>query len=189
MGPRLLAEFVLPDPEHSGLTRMVLVLGYLTAALCWHQAVRRAKRSPDGPFVRVWMTGAILLLLLAVSKALDLRTLCEMFIRRIAHATGWYEQRQQMQFFLALVLPAMVGLLLGTIFLTKARQFFRHQPLALAGWLLLFIYLACRQSLEWKPALHWLTSMRYFSWRLLLEVAGIASLILAAHPAPKPPQY
>lgn len=180
-----LLAFILPDPEHSPWARSVLVLGYLAAALCWLKAGRRAGAAHDRPSARWWMLGAFLLFLLATNKAFDFRTQCELFIRMIAKATGWYERRQPVQFFLAIILPVVAGLFVLTLLRTKARPFVRDQPLALAGWCLLLLYLALRQSQEWKPALAWLTSVKYHQWRLALEAAGMGLVILAALTARK----
>jgi hypothetical protein len=201
---------VLPDPEHSAITRTVLVVGYLIATVSWWRAGLRTSRStklepeilqstrsqtvaveiptPDDSFARWWKLGALLLLFLMVSKTVDLRAQCEVLLRQFAKATGWWEQRPPVQFFLAIILPALAGLVFGWLVFARARQFTRSHPLAAVGWLLLYLYLACRQSLEWKPALHWLRSIGYFDWRLLLEAAGILLLSTAAFRTGKLPQ-
>ena len=188
-----LFAFSLPDPEHSPLARAVLVLGYLAAALCWLAAGWRARAAHEKSSGRWWLLGAFFLFLLAANKAFDFRTQCEIFIRMTAKATGWYERRQPEQFFLAIILPIVAGLCVLALLRTQARQFVREHPLALTGWVLLLLYLALRQALEWKPADDWLASVKYFQWRLVLEAAGIGLVILAAvtarkerSPAPDP---
>jgi len=193
---------VLPDPEHSAIARTMLVVGYLAAALSWWRAGWRATPSAkleahhqqrdrsqtasgeipqrDDSLARWWKLGALLLLLLAASKAVDLRAHCEILLRHFAKATGWWEQRQPVQFLLAIILPSVAGPFFGWLVFTRARRFARAQPLAAIGWLLLYFYLACRQSLEWKPALHCLGSVGYFDWRLVLEAAGIVLVATAA---------
>lgn len=180
--------FVLPDPEHSALARTALVIGYLAAALGWWPAGRRARGTREEASAPWWRLGAFLLFLLAMSKAFNLRAQCETLLRMLAQKTGWYEQRQSAQFILAIVLPALAGLLALALVLTRARQFIRTQPLVLPGWFLLLLYLACRQTQEWKPALSWLTSVYYYQWRLILEVAGIGLVILAACRTSKTPR-
>jgi hypothetical protein len=172
--------FNLPDPEHSSLARAVLVLGYLAAALCWLKAGWRARAAREKYSERWWLLGAFLLFFLATNKAFDFRTQCEAFLRMAAKATGWYERRQPVQFVLAILLPVVAGLFVLTFLWTHARQFVREHPLALPGWFLLFLYLALREALEWKPALDWLTSLKYFQWRLGLELAGVGLTALAA---------
>jgi hypothetical protein len=126
------------------------------------------------------------LLFLAVSKAIDLRAHCEIWFRQFARATGWWDRRQPVQFFLAIVLPAVAGLLLGALTFSRARRFSRQYPVAVLGWFLIYLYLAFRQSLEWKPALAWLVSIGYFSWRLLLETGGLLLLTAVALRAARP---
>ena len=172
--------FMLPDPEHSALARAALVIGYLVAALCWLRAGLRERKILNEPFARLWMWGAFLLFLLAVNKTFNLRLHCEAVIRMIAKATGWYDQRQTAQFFFAIVLPAVAGLLVLAFVLIRARKFVRAHPLALPGWLLLFLYLALRQTQEWKPALNWLVSVNYYQWRLALEAVGIFLVMVVA---------
>jgi hypothetical protein len=95
-----------------------------------------------------------------------------------------------MQFVVAVVLPSVLAVLTGIFLATKGRMFLRRHPLALAGWVLLLLYLALRQTQEWKPVLPWLSAIRYYDWRLALEVAGMVLVVLAAlvaHP-PLPPR-
>jgi hypothetical protein len=58
--------------------------------------------------------------------------------------------------------------------------------MALIGWLALLLYLALRQTQEWKPMRPLLEVLRYRDWRLALEVAGMllvnAAAILACPP-------
>jgi hypothetical protein len=177
--------FILPDPEHSPLMRAVLVAAYLAAALCWLKAGWPAHAASGNLSRRWWLLGALLLFLLAANKAFDFRSQCELFLRLIAKADGWYDRRQPLQFLLAIILPVVAGLFVLMLVLTNARRFVRDHPLALPGWLLLLLYLALRQSQEWKPAFHWLSSIQYDRWRLMLEMAGIGLVILTAVTAMK----
>jgi hypothetical protein len=115
-----------------------------------------------------------------VNKLLDLRTLFETDIRAIAKAGHWYEQRQPAQFALAIVLPLVLAAMTAIFAATKGRGFLQRHPSALAGWIFLLLYLALRQSREWKPAMAWLEAIHYLDWRIALEVAGIALVILSA---------
>jgi len=65
------------------------------------------------------------------------------------------------------------------ILATNGRLFFRRHLSALCGWVLLLLYLMLRQSQEWKPVLPWLQTIGYYDWRLALEAAGIALVVLA----------
>lgn len=126
------------------------------------------------------MLGAVLLFLLATNKLFNLRVQCEAGIRALAKAENWYDRRQPVQFVVAVVLPSVLALFTGAFLATKARGFVRRHPLALAGWVLLLLYLALRQTQEWKPVLPWLSAIRDDDWRLALEVAGMLLVILAA---------
>ena len=172
---------ILPDPEHSRPARVVLALGYLVAALCWLAAGLRARNAREQTLRRWWLLGALLLLLLAANKLFDFRAQCELLIRMLAKSSGWYDRRQPVQFFLAIVLPSVAGFVVLMVMLrTTARRFVRQHPFALPGWFLVLLYLALRQTQEWKPALVWLGSVNYYQWRLPLEVAGIGLVTLAA---------
>jgi hypothetical protein len=177
--------FLLPDPEHSAAASSLLVVGYVVAALCWLRSYRRARLGAPDACVRSWLVGAVLLFLLAINKLFNLRMQFENGIRALAKAEGWYDRRQPMQFVLAVVLPSVLALLTGAFLATKARSFARRHPLALAGWVLLLLYLALRQTQEWKPVLPWLSAISYYDWRLVLEMAGLLMVVLApliAHP-------
>ena len=175
-----LAASLLPDPEHSAAASSLLVVGYVLAALCWLRSYRRARLGAPDACARSWLVGAVLLFLLAINKLFSLRMQFENGIRALAKAEGWYDRRQPMQFVVAIVLPSVLALLTAAFLATKARSFVRRHPLALAGWVLLLLYLALRQTQEWKPVLPWLSAIRYYDWRLLLEMAGLLLVILGA---------
>jgi len=172
--------YVLPDPEHSATARVILIVGYVLAAVCWLHASRRARPASSGSFSRWWLFGAILLFLLAINKQFNLRGQFEGGFRAVAMSGNWYDRRQPLQFVFAIVLPSVLALFAGAIMVTKARTFLRCHPLALLGWLLLLLYLALRQTQEWKPVLRWLAALRYHDWRLALEATGILLVVLAA---------
>jgi hypothetical protein len=179
--------YLLPDPEHSTAARSLLVLGYVLAAFCWLRASRRACPGSGDSFSRWWLLGAVLLFLLAINKLFNLRVQIEAGIRALAKAEHWYDRRQPMQFVVAVVLPSVLALLTATFLAMKGRSFLRRHPLALVGWLLLLLYLALRQTQEWKPVLPWLSAIRYHDWRLALETTGMLLVVLAALAA-HPPQ-
>jgi hypothetical protein len=178
--------YLLPDPEHSVAARSLLVVGYVMAGFCWLQAGRRARSGSTGSYPGWWLLGAILLFLLAVNKQFNLRGLFEAGIRALARSEHWYDQRKPVQFALAIVLPSLLGILTASFLAIKGRAFIRRHPLALVGWLLLLLYLALRQSQEWKPVLPWLSAIRYHDWRLALEVAGLLLVAIAALAAHRP---
>jgi hypothetical protein len=100
--------YLLPDPEHSPAARLLLVLGYVLAALCWLRANQRARLGAAGSFSRWWLVGAVLLFLLAINKLFNLRVQFEAGTRALAKAGHWYARRQPMQFVVAIVLPSVL---------------------------------------------------------------------------------
>lgn len=175
----LLLAYLLPDPEHSAPARALLVASYLGSGSLWMRASRRSRQVEDS-FWRWWLTGAALLLLLSLNKLLNVRLWLESCLRALAKWQGWYERREPAQFALAIVLPLVLAALTGVLLATRGRTFCRSHPLALVGWILLLLYLALRQTQEWKPAIHLLEAIRYYDWRLALEIAGIVFVVLAA---------
>ena len=172
--------YLLPDPEHSPAARSLLVLGYALAALLWLRASRRARTWSPESLAGWWLLGAVLLFLLAINKLFNLREHFEAAFWELAKAEHWYDRRQPVQFVLAIVLPSVLVLFTAAFLAIKGRIFMRRHPLALAGWSLLLLYLALRQTQEWKPVMPWLCAVRYHDWRLALEVAGLVLVITAA---------
>jgi hypothetical protein len=171
--------YLLPDPEHSVPTVVILAAGYLVAAALWLRANRQAPRSAQRTFAFWWLLGAIILFALALNKVIDFRRVIELSLRGLGQAQGWYSKRRPAQFALAVLLPAILAVLTTIYLATKGRAFLRSNPLALAGWVLLLLYLVLRQSQEWKPALPVLQAIRYHDWRLALEAGGIVLVALA----------
>jgi hypothetical protein len=167
----------LPDPEHSTLARLVLTSAYLVAAWLWWRSGARTKTVAES---FIWRQGAILLFLLSVNKFFNLRLLFEDGMKAIAKSGNWYDSREPVQFVLAIVLPLLLAAIAMIFTLTKGKAFLGRRPAALAGWIFLLLYIALRQSQEWKPALASLEAIHYREWRMGLEVAGIGLLIGSA---------
>jgi hypothetical protein len=167
----------LPDPEHSTLARFVLTAAYLISAWLWWRAGTRTLTIADS---FLWRLGAMLLFLLAMNKLFNLRLVFEAGMRAIAKSGNWYDRRQPVQFVVAIVLPLLVAAVVVIFTLTKGKTFLWRRPTALAGWIFLLLYLALRQSQEWKPALAVLEAFHYRDWRIGLEIVGIGLLIGSA---------
>jgi hypothetical protein len=173
--------YLLPDPGHLTAAWALLVLGYVMAVFCWLRAGWRAGAAGTvGSLAGWWRLGAVLLFLLAINKLFNLRAQFEAAIRALVKAGGWHDQRQSLQFVFAIVLPCVLAAFVAAFLALKGRGFIRRHPLALAGWVLLLLYLALRQSQEWKPVLPWLSAIKYYDWRLVLEAAGILLVVSAA---------
>jgi hypothetical protein len=115
-----------------------------------------------------------------MNKFFNLRLLFEDGMRTIAKSGNWYDRRQPVQFVVAIVLPLLLAAIVIIFTLTKGKTFLGRRPAALAGWIFLLLYLALRQTQEWKPALACLEAIRYRDWRIGLEVVGIGLLIGSA---------
>jgi hypothetical protein len=170
-------SLAFPDPEHSSAARVFLILAYMAAAWLWWRAGTRTQTVVDS---LIWRLGAALLTLLAINKLFDLRYLSETGMRAMAKAGDWYDRRQPVQFVVAIVLPLMLAAVAVVFTLTRGKIFLWRRPAALAGWIFLLLYLALRQSQEWKPALAWLEAIHYRDWRMGLEIAGIILVICSA---------
>ena len=179
IGNNILFGYLLPDPEHSAAARWVLAVAYVVTGLCWLRARRRAAGGSPSAYSGRWLLGAILLFLLAANKVFQLRVVFEAAFRAFAKTGHWYDRRQPMQFVLAMVVPAVLGMATAIFLLTRGRKFARAHLLGLMGWALLLLYLGLRQTQEWKPILQWLEWIHYYDWRFGLEAAGIG-LTLAA---------
>jgi hypothetical protein len=167
----------LPDPEHSMLARFLLTFAYLLAAWLWWRAGKKSATLADS---FLWRLGATFLFLLSINKLFNLRPVFAAGMRTMAKNGNWYDSRQPMQFAVAIVLPLLVAAVVVIFTLTKGRVFLGSRPAALAGWIFVLLYLALRQSQEWKPALAWLEAIHYRDWRLALEALGIGLLIGSA---------
>jgi hypothetical protein len=154
-----------------------LVVGYAAAAWLWWRAGRQTKLAADS---LLWRLGALLLFLLALNKLFNLRLVSEAGVRALAKSGHWYDHRQPVQFAVAIVLPFVCAVLTSIFFATKGRAFFQRHGLALWGWAMLLLYLALRQTQEWKPVLPWLAAIGYLHWRLVLEAGGIAFVAFSA---------
>ena len=149
----------------------------MAAAWLWWRAGTRTQTVVDSFF---WRLGASLLTLLAINKLFDLRHFLEAGMRAMAKAGDWYDSRQPVQFVVAIVLPLVLAAVAVVFTLTRGKIFLFRRPAALAGWIFLLLYLALRQSQEWKPALVWLEAIHYRDWRMGLEIAGIVLVICGA---------
>ena len=83
------------------------------------------------------------------------------------------------------VLP-LLGTLIVSILATKSRAFLKRRIAVSIGWMLLLLYLVLRQTQEWKPSLVVLNAIRYYDWRLALEIAGIVMVVVGASRAIEP---
>lgn len=114
------------DPE---ITGWLTVVSYL---ICFALACRIVVRRPAPAAYGLWRVLAVLMLVLAVNKQLDLQTALTATGRCLAQAQGWYDNRQtvQLAFILALLLAVSTALVATLIAL---RHKLRGNGLAILG--------------------------------------------------------
>ncbi|TWI34522.1 hypothetical protein [Paracoccus sulfuroxidans] len=114
------------DPE---ITGWLTVVSYL---ICFVLACLVVARRPAKAAYGLWVVLAVLMLALAANKQLDLQTALTATGRCLAHAQGWYDNRQTVQvvFILGLLLAVSVALVTTLIAL---RRKLRWNGLALVG--------------------------------------------------------
>lgn len=142
------------------LIAWLIVAAYVTAALlsawcAWRGAANQQKKQQA-----FWLILAILLVLLAVNKQLDLQTWLTSIARSISRERGWYQQRRFFQMCVVVVIAAVGGcfiMLAGWLM----RDCGRHR-LAFIGLVLLLVFIVVRSA-----SLHPLDDV------LSLEYAGI----------------
>ncbi len=159
------------------------VIAYLVASFLCFTCARKNSRllsSRSGNSIRnFWFSLALILLLLAINKQLDLQTLFTVVGRQTAIDQGWYEQRRtvQLQFVVGLV-AIMTGLLsLTAHFLGKQ---LKQISFALIGLFFLSTFVIVRAI-----SFHYIDrfinlDLAGFSMNWILELGGILCIIFSA---------
>lgn len=172
----------LDNPDFPGWT---VVAAYLTAAtFCARAAPARRGMGPEERRASaVWWMLAAGLLFLGINKQLNLQTLVIVLGRRAALAGGWYGARRLAQAVFSGTL-ALAGLALLWFLRARFRRFFRDNPWAFTGLVLLLIFLLIRVAsinhvFEWAgiPQDDEHDDKR---WAWLIEIGGSACLAVAA---------
>lgn len=151
-------EFGIGDPTFLGWFTVVayLVAAGLAVANAW-----RASAGPNRTLARLWWTLAVLLLLLAVNKQLDVQSYFTEVGRAVAREQGWYDTRSTVQFFfvvgVALASLAAIGLITWAL-----RDVLRQQWLTLVGIVAIVGFVLIRAS-----------SFHYVDRLIGLELAGL----------------
>lgn len=114
------------DPDVTG---WLTVLSYL---ICCGLAVAVLRMQGGQVVRRLWQGIAVLLLLLAINKQLDLQTALTAFGRCLSHAQGWWENRRPVQIaFILGLLFAMTLVMAGLV--SNMRGRIAENALALTG--------------------------------------------------------
>jgi len=121
----------------------ITVVFYLLASYLSFRQYRRLK--PVRMSAQFWFFLALILLLFALNKQLDLQSLFTQVMRDHALAHGWYENRGALQstFIIFLGLSFLAALLSLRVFLAKA---WRHYRLAWVGIVLLSTFVLMRAA-------------------------------------------
>lgn len=135
-------DFGIGDPTFFGWFTVVayLVAAGLAVANAW-----RADGQPNPTLPRLWWSLAILLLLLAINKQLDVQSYFTEVGRAVAREQGWYDARGTVQAFfvvgVALATLAAVGLITWAI-----RDVLSQQWLTLVGIVAILGFVLIRAS-------------------------------------------
>lgn len=163
------------------------VMGWVTVGVYLLAAAAAARKGLLGPFPAAsrrreqafWSMAAMLLLLLAINKQLDLQSLLTALARCTAQAQGWYEDRQIIQrwFILAVIVGGTASLVaLGALM----RGTLARTGIALLGLGFVSLFVAVRAAgFHHMDALinSWLAGVR-LNWAL--ELPGPGLVLLAA---------
>ena len=179
----------------------VIVAAYLIAIACCVRAWRRdaaAARAARADVVErarfvpwFWLAVAVILVLLAVNKPLDLHDLLTDYGRRVARSGGWYKQRRTVQLAFALAVGAGTAAVLALVGL-RLRPALGRYAVVLAGLWLLAVYVGLRVTSFHHVDAWFGTRMRGVKLHWIVELVAIAviaggAIIPAArtHRAPK----
>lgn len=174
-----------PQIDNPDLRGWSVVAAYVVAAaFCARAGVARRKMGPEEKRATViWRLLALGLLFLGINKQLNLQTLLIALGRRAALAGGWYEERRLAQIVFSAVFT-VAGLVALWLLRARFRQFFARNPKALAGLVVLLLFVSVRAAsinhvLE-RAGLTTSAENGDKKWTWVLEMGGSACLALAA---------
>jgi hypothetical protein len=168
-----------PQPDNPTFLGWSVVAFYgLAAMACGRAAVlaraRRGLRAQRGHGVDgagMWWALASALCFLGVNKQLNLQSLLIVAGRHVAAAGGWYSQRRAVQLAFSLVFGLGVCLLLVWL---EGRHggFFKQNPLAFRGALILGLFVALRAATINHTNEFLGISLQDKEWAWVLEIGG-----------------
>ncbi len=165
-----------------------VTLAFLPLPFVGASARRRLIELPVRDRLRsLWLTLAVVLLLLGVNKQLDLQTALTELGRIMARTFGWYGNRRPVQVaFIFLV--ALVGLTTFRALLVLARGALRNLRTVLAGTLFVICFVTIRAASFHHVDRLLGRDIGGFKMNWVLELGGILFIIIGAaragHPAP-----
>lgn len=160
------------DPTPMGwLIFFTYVAATILSGLTW-AAARELNREGRPAGSNFWLVLTLLLLFLGINKQLDLQTLLQDTVRRMAKANDWYRNRRVYQAIFIGIVVATGVLMLGT-FSWLARTQWRRNFLALLGTIIIYVFVFIRATslhhvdlaLQWRFA--------GLKWNWILELGGI----------------
>ena len=160
------------------MVRWVTAFAYLSAALFSYRAIRLHAKTPPSDerrlLLRFWVVVLCVMTLLGVNKALDLESWLTGFVRDLAEAGGWYEQRGVFQaVFVAIV--SLAGFAISVSAALIIRPIIWRVLEAIAGLGFLVTLVLARTS-SW----HWVDFLLGSGRNWVLEIGGIALVSLSA---------
>jgi hypothetical protein len=165
------------DPTFVGWLTVVL---YFAAAIsCWRSGQKVELNGSDGVNERrAWRFVALLFLALGINKQLDLQTALTDAGRVLAHAQGWYGQRQSVQIvFIAIV--ALTCMTLAIMLLIWMRRAPFPTWLAVLGTTLVLAYVLIRAASFHHIDRFIGQSILGLRWNWVIEISGISLVLLA----------
>ena len=173
------------DPTAVGFT---ITLAYATAAtLCWRRyrhartlqqrAATASEVQDQGLLRKVWSATAVLLLLLAANKQLNVQSGLLQTIRRKSQEQGWYQDRRSYQVWL-IGATLLLGVLLTIALIWLLRRVLRRAILVLLGAASLGVFVTVR-SMSFHDVDRLLAFDAGVSLNSALELSGILIVVLS----------
>jgi hypothetical protein len=166
------------DPTVGGWVTVAL---YFSASVsCWITVQRISPAHPKfSSDRRVWLSIAVLFLLLGINKQLDLQSALTEIGRMLAFSEGWYPERRLVQaVFIGIVALAC---LLGVIILLN---WARHAPgptwVGILGTVSVFCFVLIRAASFHHIDRFLGSSILGFRWNWVLEMGGISLTLIAS---------
>ncbi|HEY3856231.1 MAG TPA: hypothetical protein VGO67_17735 [Verrucomicrobiae bacterium] len=169
-------KFTLDNPTPLGWT---VVAAYLAAAMCCIRAALKSRNNLKQSRAVVWWILAAGLVFLGINKQLNLQTLMIVIGRNISDAGGWYGERRKIQLIFAIVFGAFSFAALIWVW-RKYGEFFRENPLMLAGAVILVLFVVMRSaSINHVIALP-IFGFKDDQWGWILEIMGSSFIAAGA---------
>jgi hypothetical protein len=175
-------QFRLDNPTILGWTVAAVYIG---AALCCGRAALKSRGASARSFAAIWWVLAAGLIFLGINKQLNLQTLMIVVGRNVASAGHWYGARRRVQLIFSAVFAAgCLGLLAW--FWWRGRRFFRENQPALAGVIVLALFVALRAATINHTDQFLGISLKDDHWAWVLEITGSALIGIGAMRARRP---